>query len=267
MCGVCGCGEPGPALRGAPGRDHPHEHEHHHADARQHAHGHEHDHEHRHGDAARRVEVERSLLAENDARAARLRAQLSARGIESIGLLGGPGAGKTALLEATFARLGAAARDEAVVEGDCATDLDARRIAACGARVAQVATGSLCHLDAHLVEHALEALDLHGVARLWVENVGNLVCPAPFSCGESRRALLVSAPEGDDKPAKYPAAVAAADVLVVTKSDLLPYVPFDLERCLANARAVKPGLPALVLSARTGEGMDAWLAWARAGRA
>ena len=140
----------------------------------------------RHGDAARRVEVERSLLAENDARAARLRAQLSARGIEAIGLLGGPGAGKTALLEATFARLGAAARDEAVVEGDCATDLDARRIAACGARVAQVATGSLCHLDAHLVEHALEALDLRGVARVFVENVGNLVCPAPSSCGESR---------------------------------------------------------------------------------
>ena len=246
MCGICGCGEPGPAL---------------------HDHDAEHDHEHPHVDAVRRVEVERSLLAENEAHAARLRAHLAARGIEAIGLLGGPGAGKTALLEATFARLGAAARDEAVVEGDCATDLDARRIAACGARVAQVATGSLCHLDAHLVEHALEALDLRGVARLWVENVGNLVCPAPFSCGESRRALLVSAPEGDDKPAKYPAAVAAADVLVVTKSDLLPHVPFDLERCLSHARAVNPGLPVLVLSARTGEGMPEWLAWVRGGGA
>jgi hydrogenase nickel incorporation protein HypB len=235
MCGVCGCGEAA--------------------------------HTHHHGAAARRVEVERSLLAENDARAAQLRAHLAARGIEAIGLLGGPGAGKTALLEATFARLGVAARDEAVVEGDCATDLDARRIAAAGARVAQVATGSLCHLDAHLVGHALEALDLRGVARLWVENVGNLVCPAPFPCGESRRALLVSVPEGDDKPAKHPATVAAADVLVVTKSDLLPHVPFDLERCLAHARAVKPELPALVLSARTGEGMDAWLAWVRDGGA
>ena len=127
MCGICGCGEPRPAL---------------------HDHDAAHDHEHPHVDAVRRVEVERSLLAENEAHAARLRARLAARGIEAIGLLGGPGAGKTALLEATFARLGAAARDEAVVEGDCATDLDARRIAACGVRVAQVATGSLCHLDA-----------------------------------------------------------------------------------------------------------------------
>jgi len=251
MCGICGCGEPGPALRRIPGHDHPHEHGR--------------DPQHLHHDAQRRVEVERSLFAENDARAARLRASLAERGIEAIGLLGGPGAGKTTLLEATFARLGRAARDEAVVEGDCATDLDARRIAACGARVAQVATGSLCHLDAHLVEHALEALDLRGVSRLWVENVGNLVCPAPFSCGESRRALLVSVPEGDDKPAKYPAAVAATDLLVVTKSDLLPHVPFDLGRCLAHARAVKPGLQALVLSARTGEGMAEWIAWVRGG--
>jgi hydrogenase nickel incorporation protein HypB len=258
MCGVCGCGEPGPARAGAPGHAHPDA-----PDAHRHEHGHAHD----HAEEARRVEVGRSLLAENDARAARLRARLAARGIEAIGLLGGPGAGKTALLEATFARLGAATRNEAVIEGDCATDLDARRIAACGARVAQVATGSLCHLDAHLVEHALETLDLRGVARLFVENVGNLVCPAPFSCGESRRALLVSVPEGDDKPAKYPAAVAAADLLVVTKSDLLPHVPFELARCLANARAVKPELPALVLSARTGEGMDAWLAWLRSGGA
>jgi hydrogenase nickel incorporation protein HypB len=133
--------------------------------------------------------------------------------------------------------------------------------------VAQVATGTLCHLDAHLVGHAIEGLDLAGVSRLWIENVGNLVCPAPFRCGESRRALLVSVPEGDDKPAKYPAAVAAADLLVVSKSDLLPHVSFDLARCLAHARAVRPGLPALVLSARTGEGMDGWMAWVREGRA
>jgi len=215
----------------------------------------------------RRIEVEGSLLANNDRRATALRERLAARGLEAIGLLGGPGAGKTALLEATFARLGAAARDEAVVEGDCATDLDAARIAACGARVTQVATGSLCHLDAHLVAHALEKLDLDGVTRLWIENVGNLVCPAPFACGESRRAMLVSAPEGDDKPAKYPATVAAVDLLVITKSDLLPHVPFDPERCVAAARRVQPRLPALLLSARTGEGMEAWMDWVRAGSA
>ncbi|MEN8158900.1 MAG: hydrogenase nickel incorporation protein HypB [Myxococcota bacterium] len=232
MCGTCGCGRPD---------DVPHVH----------------------GDEARRIEVERSLLAENDQRAERLRKRLAERGIEAIGLLGGPGAGKTTLLEATFARLGEAVAREAVVEGDCASDLDAERIAACGARATQVATGGLCHLDAHLVEHALERLALDDVSRLWIENVGNLVCPAPFRCGESRRALLVSTPEGDDKPTKYPATVSAVDLLVVTKIDLLPHVPFDVERCVAAARRLRPELPVLLLSAASGEGMDAWLRWVR----
>jgi hydrogenase nickel incorporation protein HypB len=252
MCGTCGCAEhvPGelPPLRGAV--------------VRIEAHGHGGPRE------ARRIGVEASLLADNRARAEALRARLAARGIDSIGLVGSPGAGKTALLEATLERLGreAAAR-EAVVEGDCATDRDARRVAACGARAVQVATGALCHLDAHLVEHALEALDLAGVARLWIENVGNLVCPAAFSCGEARRAVLVSVPEGDDKPEKYPALFASADLLVVTKADLLPHVEFDVARCVASAQAVRPGLPHLLLSARTGFGMEAWLAWVRDGRA
>lgn len=240
MCGTCGCGQPDEAAPGAT----PHTHE----------------------GEARRVEVERSLLAENDGRAERLRKRLAERGIEAIGLLGGPGAGKTTLLEATFARLGAAIGREAVVEGDCAGDLDAARIAAAGARVTAVATGGLCHLDAHLVGHALERLDLGGVERLWIENVGNLVCPAPFPCGESRRVLLVSTPEGDDKPTKYPAAVGAVDLLVISKTDLLPHVSFDVERCIAAAQAVAPELPVLRLSAVTGEGMDAWLRWLQEGR-
>jgi hydrogenase nickel incorporation protein HypB len=216
--------------------------------------------------ATRRIEVERSLLAENDLQSERLRKRLAARGVEAIGLMGGPGAGKTTLLEATFERFGDGARDEAVVEGDCAGDFDARRIAACGARVTQVATGSLCHLDAHLVGHALEKLELDGVSRLWIENVGNLVCPAPFPCGESRRVMLVSTPEGDDKPAKYPATVAAVDLLLVTKIDLLPHVSFDPGRCAAAARRVKPGLPIIHLSACSGEGMDEWMDWVEEGR-
>jgi hydrogenase nickel incorporation protein HypB len=236
MCGICGCGET--------------DHEHTHASL------------HEHGEA-RRVEVERSLFERNRGHAAAIGKRLAARGVDAIGLVGGPGAGKTALLEATFRRLGpAAAAREAVVEGDCATDHDARRVAACGARVVQVVTGALCHLDAHLVEHALEGLDLDGVARLWIENVGNLVCPAPFPCGERRRAVLVSVTEGDDKPEKYPALFAAADLLVVTKLDLLPHVDFDLERCVAGARHAHAGLPWIALSARTGAGLDAWLAWA-----
>jgi hydrogenase nickel incorporation protein HypB len=125
----------------------------------------------------------------------------------------------------------------------------------------QVVTGAVCHLDAHMVEHALEALDLAGVSRLWIENVGNLVCPAPFACGESRRAVLVSVTEGDDKPEKYPALFATADVLVLSKVDLLPHVDFDPARCVAAARRVRPGLAALACSARSGEGLDAWLAW------
>jgi hydrogenase nickel incorporation protein HypB len=218
-------------------------------------------HLHEHAHDRRRVAVERSLLAENEKRAARLREQLAARGIDSVGLVGAPGSGKTALLEASLARLGTRAMRQAVVEGDCATDHDARRIAAAGARVVQVATGSLCHLDAHLVEHALEHLDLDGVERLFIENVGNLVCPAPFACGEARRVVLVSVAEGDDKPEKYPAIFAVADLLVVTKADLLPHVSFDLERCIAGARRARPDLPALVLSARSGTGMAEWLAW------
>ena len=234
MCGTCGCGESAPGGHG-----------------------------HAHASDARRIAVEESLLAENDRHAAQLAASLRARGIDAIGLVGGPGAGKTTLLEATLARLGDRGAD-AVVEGDCAGDLDAKRIAAAGARVAQVETGSLCHLDAHLVGHALESLDLSGVRRVWIENVGNLVCPAAFACGESRRVVLVSVAEGDDKPEKYPAILAGADLLLITKSDLVPHVDFDVARCIARARRVAPGLAVLVLSARTGEGMGPWLDWVRA---
>jgi hydrogenase nickel incorporation protein HypB len=249
MCGTCGCSEHVPDvgefdLARAP------------VSVR----GHDHDLERR----PRRLAVEASLLAHNRAHAERLQARLARLGIDAIGLVGGPGAGKTALLEATFERLGrdAAAR-EAVVEGDCATDHDARRVAARGARAVQVATGALCHLDAHLVEHALDELDLSGVARLWIENVGNLVCPALFPCGERRRAVLVSVTEGDDKPEKYPALFACADLVVIAKADLLPHVDFDVARCVAAARGVRPDLPHLVLSTRTGLGMDGWLDWVR----
>ncbi len=209
----------------------------------------------------RRIAVERSILAQNDARAAALSARLASQKIDVVGLLGGPGSGKTTLLEATLRALGERASRRAVVEGDCATDLDARRIAACGARVVQIETGGRCHLDAASVEAALARLDLDGVERVFIENVGNLVCPAAFACGEARRVVLVSTAEGDEKPDKYPAAFASADLVLVTKADLLPHVDFDVERCLSAAHRVRPGLPALVVSARSGEGMAGWLRW------
>jgi hydrogenase nickel incorporation protein HypB len=218
-------------------------------------------------DAVRRVAVEQSIVAENDRRASALRRRLEARGIETVGLVGGPGSGKTSLVAATLRALGEAARCEAVIEGDCATDLDARRLQGLGARVIQVETGSLCHLDAHHVEHALHRLDLDGVTRLWIENVGNLVCPAAFACGERRRVAVVSTPEGDEKPLKYPALFASADLLLITKADLLTHVDFDIGACISGARHARPGLPALVVSARTGQGMPEWFAWIEKGRA
>ncbi len=237
MCGTCGCGSPGHSHAAAPpmGTEH---------------------------GEARRLEVQEAILADNDRRAARLRRNLAERDIDAIGLVGGAGSGKTTLLEATLRALGAPDR-EAVVEGDCATRLDAERIRACGAQAVQVETGALCHLDAHLVEHALDELDLEPVRRLWIENVGNLVCPAPFPCGEGHRVALVSVAEGDDKPEKYPALFAGADLLVVTKMDLLPHVDFEIERCVRAARRVRPGLAFRVLSARTGAGLASWLDWVR----
>jgi hydrogenase nickel incorporation protein HypB len=243
MCGICGCGEPASGAT-PPG------------------------HAHQHAGETRRLAVERSLLEHNREHAARLAARLAAHGTDAIGLVGGPGAGKTSLLEATFARLGrAAAARELVIEGDCATDLDAKRVAASGAKAVQVATGSLCHLDAHLVEHALESVALEGIGRLWIENVGNLVCPAAFPCGERRRVAVVSVTEGDDKPEKYPALFASVDLLVISKADLLPHVDFDPARCLAGARRVSPSLPSLLVSARNGAGLDGWLEWVSAGGA
>jgi hydrogenase nickel incorporation protein HypB len=245
MCGTCGCD----ASSTTAGRDHVHHHDH--------------DRER----SARRIAVERSLLEANDRDASALEQRLAAQGITSIAIVGAPGSGKTALLEATFAALGAGARHHAVIEGDCATENDARRIARCGVRSTQINTGSLCHLDAHLVGHGLETLDLSGVTHVWIENLGNLVCPAAFRCGERHRVGLLSVAEGDDKPEKYPALFAGLDLLLVTKLDLLPHVDFDVARCIASARSIRAQLPVLSLSARTGDGMPAWLAWLDAVRA
>jgi hydrogenase nickel incorporation protein HypB len=198
------------------------------------------------------------VLARNDHLAEHNRAWLRRSGIKALNLMSSPGAGKTTLLERTIREHQA---DVAVIEGDQETLLDAERIRRAGARAVQVNTGAGCHLDATMVEQALERLAPGPGSLVFVENVGNLVCPALFDLGESRRVVIISVTEGDDKPLKYPHMFAAADLVVVNKTDLLPYVDFDVDRCTVGARRLNPHVEVITLSARTGENLDAWYAW------
>jgi hydrogenase nickel incorporation protein HypB len=260
MCVTCGC-EPATLGHGhARGHDHDHDHDH----------GHDHGHEHGAAPggkgfgvlapADRLVSVEQDLLAKNDRYAAANRRRLAREGVLALNLVSSPGSGKTTLLVRTLERL-RGVRPAAVVEGDQQTRLDADRIAATGAPVVQLNTGKGCHLDAHQVGHALDELPLQRGGILFIENVGNLVCPAAFDLGEAHKVVVLSVTEGDDKPLKYPDMFRAADLCLLTKSDLLPYVPFDLARAMANARQVNPRLECLALSTVSGEGFDAWLGW------
>jgi hydrogenase nickel incorporation protein HypB len=222
---------------------------------------------HAHGtSAARIVQVERDLLAANDAYAARNRAWLAARGALCLNLVSSPGSGKTSLLVRTVDAL-KARLPVAVIEGDQQTSLDADRIRATGAPAVQVNTGKGCHLEAHMVAKALERLpDVQGEV-VFVENVGNLVCPALFDLGEAHKVAILSVTEGEDKPLKYPDMFRAATLMLVNKVDLLPYLEFDVDQCEANARRVNPDLQVIRVSARTGEGFAEWLAWIERQRA
>ncbi|MBK1631427.1 hydrogenase accessory protein HypB [Thiohalocapsa halophila] len=208
------------------------------------------------------VEVLQSLLGENDHQAAHNRAHFDARGILAVNLMSSPGAGKTSLLEATIDALGGELKI-AVIEGDLETENDAQRIRAKGVEAIQIATGSACHLDAHMVHDALHRLDLTDVDILFIENVGNLVCPASFDLGHHRNVTLLSVPEGDDKPAKYPVMFRAADLVLLTKADLLPVLDdFDAARAQRYLRELATPAPFLSLSARRdGDSLGPWLAW------
>jgi hydrogenase nickel incorporation protein HypB len=223
MCATCGCG-----------------------------HTHDHDHEHVHVET-----LEQKVLAKNDALAAANRDWLSGRGILAMNLMSSPGSGKTTLLERTIKEVGER-RPIAVIEGDQETTLDADRIRGTGCPVVQVNTGAGCHLEAGMVRDALTALDPPDGAVLFIENVGNLVCPALFDLGETTKVVIISVTEGTDKPLKYPHMFAAADLVIVNKTDLLPYVDFDVGRCGAYARSVNPRLTMIELSATTGDGVSAW---------
>ena len=205
------------------------------------------------------VELELDVLGKNNALAGETRAWLAARDLVAVNLMSSPGSGKTTLLERTIRET--AGRPVVVVEGDQETLLDAERIRAAGARAVQVNTGAGCHLDAEMLRTALDSLAPEDGSLVMVENVGNLVCPALFDLGEQARVVVISVTEGDDKPLKYPHMFSAADLVVLNKTDLLPYVDFDVEALTAHARALRPGVRVLPVSARTGEGLDAWYTW------
>jgi hydrogenase nickel incorporation protein HypB len=207
------------------------------------------------------IEVITAILGENDRVAAHNREHFDAHGVLALNLMSSPGSGKTALLEATIRALGGRLKI-AVVEGDLATENDAERIRACGVPAVQISTGNACHLDATMVHDAVHDLPLAGLDVLFIENVGNLVCPASFDLGQHRNVTLLSVPEGDDKPAKYPVMFRAADLSLVTKTDLLAYITeFSLERARASLRQIGFAGETIELTSRGGAGFDAWLEW------
>jgi hydrogenase nickel incorporation protein HypB len=213
----------------------------------------------------RLIEVRRNLLNKNDVHARHLRVRFAEAGVCVVSMVSSPGAGKTELLEATL-RATSAVWNVAALVGDLATDHDAARLRRSGAPVRQIATGTVCHLDAAMIETALEDWNLAELDFLFIENVGNLVCPASYDLGESLRVVLMSVTEGEDKPAKYPTIFNTADLAVITKTDLAAAAGFDRERALGFINDVRPGLEVIELSARTNSGMETWMARLEAAR-
>jgi hydrogenase nickel incorporation protein HypB len=282
MCVTCGCSEKDQvAVVDATTGDqrmmshedaHAHGHSHAHDDGN-HDHGHSHDHEHSHdGTAAvmakahsRTIELEQEILGKNQLIAESNRGWLAAKGILALNLVSSPGSGKTTLLEHTLLAL----KDEfeiGVIEGDQETVNDAERIRATGCKAVQINTGTGCHLEADMLERGLKSLDPAENSLLFIENVGNLVCPALFDLGEYAKVAILSVTEGEDKPLKYPHMFRASEVMILNKIDLLPYVKFDVERSVDYARKVNPEIKVIQLSATTGEGCNDWHQWLRKAR-
>lgn len=211
---------------------------------------------------ARIVRIERDVLGKNDGYAAQNRIRLEQQGILALNLVSGPGSGKTSLLECTLRALSPEI-PITVIEGDQQTSRDAERIRATGVRALQINTGKGCHLDAHQVGRALDELEPEAHSLLFIENVGNLVCPALFDLGEAAKVVMLSVTEGEDKPLKYPDMFYRAGLVIINKTDLLPYLRFDMARCLEAIRQINGEAMVLQLSAETGDGMDAWYDWLR----
>ncbi|WP_320621351.1 hydrogenase nickel incorporation protein HypB [Aeromonas veronii] len=262
--------------------DHPHDHHHDHAHSHDHGHSHahphdhDHDHDHQQGDLhygkgeaglsvpgmgqRQLIAIEMDVLAKNNALAAHNREHFDEAAQLVLNLVSSPGSGKTTLLCETLRQL-ADKRPCAVIEGDQQTSADADRIRATGVPAMQINTGKGCHLDAKMVHDACHQLPANEGGILFIENVGNLVCPASFDLGEKYKVAILSVTEGEEKPLKYPDMFAAAQLMVINKIDLLPYVSFDVARCIENAKRVNPYIQVIQVSATTGEGMDAWLNW------
>ncbi|MFZ2971729.1 MAG: hydrogenase nickel incorporation protein HypB [Ferribacterium limneticum] len=287
MCTVCGCGAGETKIEG----EHEHTHVHEDGTVHTHTHDHGHDQEHTHGDdhhhehgvagdldygtgpagahvpgmsQARMVQIEQDILSKNNTYAAANRQSFDDKGIFALNLVSSPGSGKTTLLCKTIELL----KDKvaiSVVEGDQQTSNDAERIRATGVQALQINTGKGCHLDGHMVGHAVQRLQPADESLFLIENVGNLVCPAAFDLGEHHKVAILSVTEGEDKPLKYPDMFAAADVMLLNKVDLLPYLEFDADLAEANARRVNPDLTIFRVSATSGDGLSAWLDWIQSG--
>ncbi|MCX6233805.1 MAG: hydrogenase nickel incorporation protein HypB [Bacteroidetes bacterium] len=271
MCDTCGCGQPDNGITiHIPGEEpvHQHSHIHSHGDI---VHTHDHTHDHLHDDThdhhpddhshshSREIKVEQDILQKNNLLAERNRGFFEAKNIFAINLVSSPGSGKTTLLERTIREL--TDISYYIIEGDQQTMNDALRIKATGAPVVQINTGTGCHLDAHMVSDAVKILQPSGHSLLFIENVGNLVCPALFDLGEANRMVIMSVTEGDDKPLKYPNMFSSSQICMINKTDLLPYVDFDMEKAKSYALQVNHHLSFFEVSTRTGEGMKEWYAW------
>ena len=267
MCDTCGCSADGGAVLRKPGESDYHVHvtpeteghTHHHAGEEHHDHDHGHNHHHHEG-TSRKIMLEQDVLQKNNLLAERNRGYFEARNILALNFLSSPGSGKTSLLEKIIPLL-KQRFPVAVIEGDQQTTNDADRIHALGVPVIQINTGSGCHLDALMVNRAVKELDLQNNSLLCIENVGNLVCPALFDLGEALKVVIISVTEGDDKPLKYPTMFHEADLCLLNKIDLLPYVEFDVAKCRENAMRVNHHLEWFEVSVKSGEGLAAWQEW------
>jgi len=256
MCITCGC---------STNENHHDDHEHNHDHDGMHTHNGKDFHSHGTKSGRRTiVAIEGDILGKNNRLAGFNRALFKEKGIFVLNLVSSPGSGKTTLLERTLREMSGKLRF-AVIEGDQQTDNDARRIAATGVPVRQINTGAGCHLDADMIMHGTDGFDLDNLDVLLIENVGNLVCPAAFDLGEGHKIAVLSVTEGEDKPLKYPLMFQNSTVMLLNKTDLLPHLDFDVEKCKDYARRINPGIIILEVSAKSGEGMDAWYQWLQTG--